>query len=159
MLRGLSTLLPSRLAAVLMIVVLSGAAGLVPRARAAEHRCRCLGAMVGGRHVCSCPICRLSALQAAAHDRSATPAQRAVAARALDEEMGRPGNGGAPCCSSQCDDSGGAPGVSASRTPFTLPRLPVLLRVAAEAQRADVVSSLVTRHSAPEPPPPRTCPS
>jgi len=155
-LRGLPALLLSRVAAAALILALSGAAGLAPRASAAEHRCQCQGMMVGGHHVCSCPICRLNALRATAYDRKAPPSRRVAAMQALSREMARPENGGAPCCSSRCDDSGGLPGVSPSADPFTLPRLSLPMPSALALEHAEVSSAPVTRDFLPDSPPPRS---
>ena len=158
MLRGLPALLLCRAAAALLILALSGAAGLTPRAAAVEHRCQCRG-MVGGHHVCSCPICRLAALRAAARDRTAPPSRRVAAMKALDEQLARPENGGVPCCSSRCDDSSGPAGVSPSVEPFTLPRLPSLARSPMVLEHAHASGAPVTRDTFPENPPPRLLPS
>jgi hypothetical protein len=158
-LRGLPALLLCRAAAALLILALSGAAGLVPRAGAAEHRCQCRGMMVGGHHVCSCPICRLAALRAAARDRTAPPSRRVAAMKALDEQLARPENGGVPCCSSRCDDSSGLAGVSPSVEPFTLQRLPSLARSPMALEHAHASGAPVTRDTFPESPPPRLLPS
>lgn len=155
-LRGLSALLPCRIAAALLILTLSGAAGLTPRARAAEHRCHCQGMMVNGRHVCSCPICRLAAPRATARGRAAPPSPGAAATGSTDEGMVRSGDGGMPCYVSECDHSGDLPGVKPSTEPFALPQLPTLRPDAVAVECGDVVSAPAERHTPPDSPPPRS---
>jgi len=154
-LRGLPAFLLSRAAAALLILALSGAAGLAPRAAVSEHCCQCQGMMSGGHHVCACSICRLNALRAAAYDRKASASLRATAMKALSREMARPENGGAPCYSSRCDDSRHLPGLSPSADPFTLPRLPSLDQSAMVLERFDASRTPVTHDSLPDSPPPR----
>ena len=156
MLQGLPALLLCRAVAALLILALSGAVVLVPRAAATEHRCQCRGMMVGGPHVRSCLICRLAALRAAARDRTAPPSSRVAAMKALDEALARPENGGVPCCSSRCDDSSRFPGVSPSIDPFTLPRLPSLAPSALALEHALASGAPLTRDTLPESPPPRS---
>ena len=156
MLRAFSALLPCRIAAALLILALSGAAGLAPRARAAEHRCQCQGMMVNGRHVCSCPICRLAALRAAARDRAGPASRRQAAMKALDDATATPESGGSPCYSSQCDHSGNFPGTRPGTEPFALPKLPELRIETVAIGCGDVVSARVERDSSPELPPPRS---
>jgi hypothetical protein len=140
--------LPSRVAAALLIAALSGAAGVAPRARAAEHRCQCQGMMVNGHHVCSCPICRLAERRAAARDRAAMGA--------TDEGVAGPKDGGARCYVSECDHSGDRPGVRPTAEPFTLPQVPRLLPEELAVACGDAVSSPAARQTFPEVPPPRS---
>jgi len=155
-LRGFTADPLSRATAALLILTLSGAVGVAPRARAAEHQCHCHGMMVDGHHVCSCPICRLAGLRATARDRAASPERRLAAMKALNEAMARPENGGAPCCSSRCDDSDTIPGVRPGTEPFTLPKSLTLFRSAMLVEHGDFVGRPVTRDSLPEIPPPRS---
>jgi hypothetical protein len=136
-LKGLPALLPCRAAAALLVLALSGAPGLVPRAVAAEHRCQCQGAMVDGRHVCSCPICRLAG------------------ARARAAERARSEGGGVSRCSSRCDDAGGIPGVSSGLDPFVLPRAPALVPVALALGHGELALRPAARPVPPDLPPPR----
>ena len=147
--KGFAVLMASRIAAALLIVALSGAAGLAPRARAAEHRCECQGMMVNGHHVCSCPICRLAARQAAVR-------HSVVAEGAAGAVPARPEDGGDTCYVSECDHSHGIAGIRPSTEPFTLPQRPTVVRVAVVAECGENVNTLPGRQTTPELPPPRT---
>jgi hypothetical protein len=153
-LRSFTTFVASRLAAALLIGVLSGAGGLAAPA-AGEHRCRCQTVEVDGHHVCTCPICRLNGVRAAVRDASRTPEEHVAAMKALGDELAR-AEGAGPACSSQCDPSS-RPGLArAASELFTLPQLPTLpLRETVESPR---VAPLAPdgRDCLPELPPPRT---
>jgi len=146
-LKGFAALLISRIAAALLIVALSGAAGLVPRAEAAEHRCHCQGMMVNGHHVCSCPICRLAALRAARDKTAGIGATDEGAAGSRDR---------ARCYVSECDHSEDLPGVQPSTEPFTLPQLPTFPADGQWVAWCGAVSGPAARQTSPELPPPRS---
>jgi len=112
--------------------------------------------MVNGRHVCSCPICRLAALQAAARNRAAPASRRDAALSAASEATGHIEKSEVPCYSSQCDHSGDFPGTRPGTEPFALPRIPTLSLDAVAMDRGDVTSAPATRDALPEVPPPRS---
>jgi hypothetical protein len=154
-LRAFTTPALGRTAAVFLLVALSGATGVLPRARGGEPRERCHMMTVGGRTVLMCPMCHLAALRAAAFDRTASRAERASAWNALQRELARPENGGAPCWSSGCDPARGPAVTSGSTGPFTLPQRPALLRPIT-LETIDVVDEdPAAPAGAPEAPPPR----
>lgn len=156
MLQGFAALSSGRFAAAILIVTLSGVAALVPDTDPVQHRCLCQLMHVHGHHLCSCPICRLAGLRAAAYDTTASAGDHAVAMKALREELARPENGGLPTCSSQCDPSGGRLGVSASRDVVTLPRLPTLARRETVERADEGVCAPTPRSFPPDLPPPRS---
>jgi hypothetical protein len=140
-----------------LIVILSGAAGLVPAAQAAEHHhCQCSLMGKGKQGQCACPICRLNALRAAANDRALPSGRRAAALEALRAEAEQPENGGSPCVSSRCDGPGTFIRSSSTAEPFLLPRLPVLRCVPTVERAGEPVRAPARVASLPEIPPPRS---
>jgi hypothetical protein len=144
-----------RVAAALLVLSLSGAMGLVPRAEADEHHCQCSLMGKRGQHQCACPLCRVAALRAAANDPSAPPCHRAAAQQALEEELARPENGGGPCLSSDCDRPRSYLSANASTEPFVLPAATVLRYVPTVERRTEPRRAPPGHASLPELPPPR----
>jgi hypothetical protein len=153
--RQLTSCALGRLAAALLIMSLSGAGGLLPRAEAAEHHCQCSLMGKGGRHQCECPICRLAALRAASNDASAPACHRAAALRALEEEVARPKNCGGPVLSTGCDDSHRYLGGSSGIEQFVLPSTIVLRHVPTVERRGEPLRAPSPAVVLPELPPPR----
>lgn len=153
---GFAAPLSARVAAAVLIVTLSGAAGLVPTAHATEHHhCQCASMGKGKQHQCSCPFCRLSALRAAANDGSLTPARRAAAREALRKEAERPANQG-PCVSSRCGGTSTFVRSNSTVDPFLLPRLPVLCYAPTVERAHEPARAPARGASLPEIPPPRS---
>jgi len=144
-----------RLAAVALVLQLSGAASLISRASADEHHCQCSLMGKAGSRQCSCPICKLAALRAKANDASLPPCHRAAALQALEQELARPENGGAPCLGSDCGESRRYLGGNTSSEPFLLPRTPILRYVPTLERRRESPRAPAWIEPAPELPPPR----
>jgi hypothetical protein len=153
MLEGLHRHAPSRVAAAVLVLTLSGVARLaISEASAAEHRCCC---KAGARHACDCPICKSAAIAARLKASERLPPGERASVRAAIARETRQQAPGRPCLTSPCSSPERCPTLAGGADPFLLPVERIALSAPGRGSPPSRPAQAREAPRAPEPPPPR----